>query len=61
MTLRRSRRENLLMGHPFKPFSLIGGSHTSVMDIKKVKIKPYELNQNNPCTAKNCVNAEPVF
>jgi hypothetical protein len=43
MTLRRSRRGNLLMGHPFKPFSLTGGSHTSMMDIKKVKIKPYIL------------------
>jgi hypothetical protein len=40
MTLRRSRRENLLMGHPFKPFSLTGRPHTSVTDIKEVKIKP---------------------
>jgi hypothetical protein len=31
---------DLLMSHPFEPFSLTGGSHTSVMDIKKVKIKP---------------------
>jgi hypothetical protein len=40
MTLRRFRRENLLMGHPFDYFSLTGGSNTSVIDIKEVKIKP---------------------
>jgi hypothetical protein len=39
MTLRRSRRGNLLMGHPFKLFSLTGGPHTSVTDIKEVKIE----------------------
>jgi hypothetical protein len=33
------------MGHPFKPFSLTGGSHTSVMDIKKVKINASILIQ----------------
>jgi hypothetical protein len=61
MTLRRSRRGTLLRGHPFEPFSLTGGSHTSVIDIKEVKIKPYELNQYNPCATKNCVNARLVF
>jgi hypothetical protein len=40
MTLRRSKRGNLLMGHPFKLFSLTGGPHTSVTDIKEVKIEP---------------------
>jgi hypothetical protein len=28
---------------------------------KKAKIKPYELNQYNPCATKNDVNAKPVF
>jgi hypothetical protein len=40
MTLRRFRREDLLRGHPFDYCSLTGGSHTSVIDIKEVKIKP---------------------
>jgi hypothetical protein len=40
MTLRRSKREDLLMDHPFDYYSLTGGSHTSVIDIKEVKIKP---------------------
>jgi hypothetical protein len=40
MTLRRFRRGNLLMGHPFKLFSLTVGPHTSVTDIKEVKIEP---------------------
>jgi hypothetical protein len=40
MTLRRSKRGTLLMGHPFEPFSLTGGSHTSVMDIKKSRSNP---------------------
>jgi hypothetical protein len=40
MTFRRSRREDLLRGHPFDYYSLTGGSHTSVIDIKEIKIKP---------------------
>jgi hypothetical protein len=28
---------------------------------EKAKIKPYKLNQYNPYTTKNCVNAKPVF
>jgi hypothetical protein len=41
MTLRRFERErDLLRGHPSDYFSLTGGSHTSVIDIKGVKIKP---------------------
>jgi hypothetical protein len=28
---------------------------------EKAKIKPYELNQYNPCATRNDVNAKPVF
>jgi hypothetical protein len=41
MTLRRSRRENLLRGHLFDYCSLTSGSHTSVTDIRKSRSKPH--------------------
>jgi hypothetical protein len=31
---------DLLRGHPCNYFSLTGGPHTSVTDIKEVKVKP---------------------
>jgi hypothetical protein len=40
MTLKRFKKRNLLMGHPSDHFSLTGGPHTSVTDIKEVKVKP---------------------
>jgi hypothetical protein len=34
------QERDLLRGHPSDYYSLIGGSHTSVIGIKKVKAKP---------------------
>jgi hypothetical protein len=36
-------------------------SKEEIQEKKKAKIKPYELNQYNPCATRNVVNAKPVF
>jgi hypothetical protein len=50
MTLRRFERENLLSGHPSDYYSLTGGSHTSVIDIKgKSRLNPKKSTpRSNP-------------
>jgi hypothetical protein len=59
MTLRRFRREDLLRGHPFDYCSLTGGSHTSVINIKEVKIKPYKLiPKANPKIWSNTIHVQ---
>jgi hypothetical protein len=58
MTLRRFKRENLLMGHPFD-YSLTGGSHTSVIDVKEVKVKPWKLIlKANPKSWSNIIHVQ---
>jgi hypothetical protein len=73
MTLRRFKRERyILRGHPFDHSSLTGGSHISVIDIKKKKEarsnpKNQPLKQTLRAEAvqslynKNYVNAKSVF
>jgi hypothetical protein len=68
------QERDLLKGHPFDCFSLTGGSHTSVIDIKESQDQTL-INQHSNQTLRanlrteavqslyneNCVNAKPIF